>query len=325
MCDPRFGESRTLIKLADAPHNGGHVWWAAIMNKIRDWLSAGLPDQTHDVTTDWRLEKFWNWTRKTKAYVGFWRRVGVGLMDSLVLATVALMALSLTSARAEIRVITEEFPPYDFMGESGKVEGLSTDVVRAVLEDLGIDVKIEIFPWARAYKMVTQNPDTMLFSVVRTEEREPFFHWVGVVCDVRSYLFKLKSRDDITSEKLSDLKKYSIGVVRGWAGQKYLEKNGFKRLQKVARSDLNIKKLVKGRVDLIEDYDANLIFRMKKLDLDPNLVEQIHFNSEISGQLHAVSSKSTPDHVVKNFNDAVLSGHQVGRDTASQDKWLKLD
>jgi len=62
--------------------------------------------------------------------------------------------------------------------------------------------------------MVTQNPDTMLFSVVRTEEREPLFHWIGVVCDVRSYLYKLKSRDDITAEKLSDLKKFlSVSYV----------------------------------------------------------------------------------------------------------------
>ena len=249
----------------------------------------------------------------------------MGKMRKSLFAAVAVLVLSLTSAQAEIRVITEEFPPYDFMGESGEVEGVSTDVVRAVLEHLGIDVKIEIFPWARAYKMVTQDPNTMLFSVVRAEEREPLFHWVGVVCDVRSYLYKLKSRDDITAEKLSDLKKYSIGVVRGWAGQKYLEKNGFKHLQKVAGSDLNIKKLINGRVDLIEDYDANLIFRMKRLGLDPNLVEQVYFNTEISGQLYAVLSKNTPDDVVKKFKDAFMAVHEDGQYAAIQANWLKLD
>lgn len=243
---------------------------------------------------------------------------------ALVCLLLALLLVSTVNAE-QIRIVTEEFPPYDFAGESGKVEGLSTDVVRAVLRDLGIDVQIEIFPWARAYKMATQNPNTMLFSVVRTEQREPLFHWVGVVCDVRSYLYKLKSRNDITADKLSDLKEYSVGVVRGWAGQEYLKKNGFKRLEKVDESDQNIKKLVNGRVDLIEDYEANLIFRMRKLGLDPNLVEQVHFNAEISGQLYAVLSKSTPGHVVEKFKEAFSVVQEDGRYNAIQNKWLELD
>ncbi len=247
------------------------------------------------------------------------------LMRRALFGLVVAALLAAPAIAREIRIVTEEFPPYDFSNESGRVEGLSTDVVRAVLSDLGFDVSIEIFPWARAFKMASENPNVMLFSVVRTEERESLFHWVGVVCDVRSYLYKLRSRDEIAANSLSTLKAYRTGVVRGWAGKKYLERNKFQRLEEVTDSDQNILKLVQGRVDLIEDYEANLIFRMRKLGLDPDLVEKVYYNEEISGPLYAVFSKETPDELVQRFRDAFFKVHQDGRYAAIQRKWLRAD
>ena len=226
---------------------------------------------------------------------------------------------------ANVRVVTEEFPPYDFTDQDGVVQGFATDVVRQVLSRLEIDAEIEVFPWARAFKLASGNPNTMLFSVVRTQEREDLFHWVGVVCEVRSFLFRLKSRKDIRAGKLSDLRPYAIGVVRGWAGQKYLEKNGFEHLQEVAVSDLNIKKLLNGRVDLIEDYEANLIFRMKRLGHDPGLVEKVYFNADISGPLYAVFSRDTPDDVVERFKGAFSAVHLDGSYDAIESKWRGAD
>ncbi len=244
---------------------------------------------------------------------------------ALAFAALVLVLPFSALAAAEIRVVTEEFPPFDFAGEDGRAEGLATDVVREVLASLDMEVEIELFPWARAFKLASEEPNTMLFSVVRSQEREAQFHWVGVVCEVKSYLFKLRSRDDIAAAKLSDLRGHAIGVVRGWAGQKYLERNGFDRLQKVAESDRNIKKLMNGRVDLIEDYEANLIYRMRKLGFDPNLVEKVYFNADISGPLYAVFSKSTDKAVVERLKGAFSAVHLDGRYDAIQEKWRRLD
>lgn len=241
--------------------------------------------------------------------------------SSLILA----LFLPIVAMASEIKIVTEEFPPYDFRGEDGGVEGFATEVVEEVLNDLEVEVQIDILPWSRAFKMAAENPNTMLFSVVRTEEREELFHWAGVVCDVRSYLYKLKSRQDIVAEKLSDLEDYRTGVVRGWAGQKYLQKNNFKLLEEVADSDQNILKLIRGRVDLIEDYEANMIYRMKKLGFDPNLVEKIFFNTEISGPLYAVFNRATPDETVERFKKAFAVVHQDGRYAAIRAKWRQLD
>jgi len=249
-------------------------------------------------------------------------RRGIGLLIAGMLLVLAHVSLG---SAADIQVITEEFPPYDFTDEEGEVQGLATEVVREALALLKLDVEIEVYPWARAFKVASERPNTMLFSVVRTQEREGLFHWVGVVCEVRSFLFRLKSRGDISAGKLSDLRQHTIGVVRGWAGQSYLEKNGFEHLQEVAVSDLNIKKLLNGRVDLIEDYEANLIYRMKRLGYDPNLVEKVYFNADISGPLYAVFSRDTPDDVIAQFKDAFSTVHLTGSYDTIQRKWRSLD
>ena len=237
---------------------------------------------------------------------------------------VILISMPFSLPAQDIRIITEEFPPYDFVDESGNVAGMATEVVREVLDEVRQDVEIEVLPWARALKLARGTPSTLLFSVVRTPEREAEFHWVGVVCEVKSYLYRLKSRSDIQPGGLSDLRQYSIGVVRDWAGQKHLEQSGFTQLQLVADSDVNIRKLVNGRVDLIEDYEANLVFRMKRAGLDPTLVEKVYFNADISGPLYAVFSKNTDRQTVDRFRDAFSTVHLDGRYQAIQDRWRSL-
>lgn len=238
---------------------------------------------------------------------------------------ILLVLLPLAAMANEIKIVTEEFPPYDFRGKDGRVEGFATEVIKEVLSDLEVSAQVDILPWARAFKMASENPNTMLFSVVRTEERERLFYWVGVVCEVRSFLYKLKSRKDIVAEKLSDLENYRIGVVRGWAGQKYLLKNNFSLLEEVADSDQNILKLISGRVDLIEDYEANTIFRIKKLGFDPNLVEKVYFNKEISGPLYAVFNTETPVDTVDRFKRAFALVHKDGRYAAIRAKWRQVN
>ena len=244
------------------------------------------------------------------------------ILAQFILGFSALYSVSLYAQ--DIRVITEEFPPYDFVGDNGKVEGMATEVVREVLKEIGQDVEIEVLPWARALKLARTTPATLLFSVVRTPERESEFYWVGVVCEVKSYLYRLKTRTDIHPGSLSDLKQYSIGVVRDWAGQKHLEQNGFTQLQLVPDSDANIKKLLNGRVDLIEDYEANIVYRMKKFDLDPQQVEKVYFNADISGPLYAVFSRDTEKEIADQFRDAFSTIHLDGRYEAIQNRWRSI-
>lgn len=252
-----------------------------------------------------------------------YKRTGAPPGRLLVFALAAFVSMTTAApvTAEKLRIVTEEFPPFDYTAANGEVAGLATEVVREVLAELDTDVRIEVLPWARALRLARTEPGTMLYSVVRTAEREDDFHWVGVVCEVKSYLFRLKERTDIRADTLDDLKGYTIGVVRDWAGQKYLERKGFTNIQPVVESDRNIAKLLSGRVDLIEDYEANLIHRMNALGIDTARVAKVYFNADISGPLYAAFNKETSDALVQRFRDAFDAVHRDGRYEVIQGGW----
>jgi len=54
------------------------------------------------------------------------------------------------------RIITEEFPPYNYTDHDGKVVGISTEIVREMLKRLDHADNIEVMPWVDGYKLVQE-------------------------------------------------------------------------------------------------------------------------------------------------------------------------
>ena len=84
-------------------------------------------------------------------------------------------------AQAQQRLIltTEEYPPYNMSDGQGRVTGVATDIVRALLEGAGIEYEIAVYPWARAIAMARTQVNTCVFSMSRTPEREELYRWIG--------------------------------------------------------------------------------------------------------------------------------------------------
>ena len=86
---------------------------------------------------------------------------------SLLTTALGLMASAVTvSALAEpgcqkISIVTEEYPPFNYT-EDGHEKGLATDVVLAVLKQMGMQADIRSLPWARAYDTAVNGKDVMI-------------------------------------------------------------------------------------------------------------------------------------------------------------------
>lgn len=158
-------------------------------------------------------------------------------MKSVVLVVLILGLFVNVAMAGELQIVTENYPPINYE-ENGKIKGISTDIVRAVLERAGLTADIRLYPWARAYNLAEEGRDVMIYSIARTAERENSFKWIGPLYTIEEGLFKLKSRADIKLESLEDAKAYRTGVIRGYAVHQYLLKEGFKekklQLQPVA-------------------------------------------------------------------------------------------
>ncbi|MFF7706670.1 hypothetical protein [Pseudomonas sp. NPDC007930] len=70
-----------------------------------------------------------------------------------------------------LEVVTEELPPYN-MTEKGRVTGLSTDVVKALMLQAGVSANSQVVRWARAYDRA-QRVDLFNRQDLRTREIIP--------------------------------------------------------------------------------------------------------------------------------------------------------
>lgn len=73
-------------------------------------------------------------------------------------------------ARAAITVVTEELPPYN-MTLDGKLTGIGTELVEAVMAEAGEAARIQSMPWARAYDTALNSPNVLIYSIARTPQR----------------------------------------------------------------------------------------------------------------------------------------------------------
>lgn len=143
-----------------------------------------------------------------------------------VLAAFWLGASCSTAHSAELTVYTEHYPPYNFIGKDGTVEGVSTARVRKVLDAAGLDYEIVLLPWSRAVLFATSRDNTLIYTITRTPEREVSYDWLVPLAQPHFYLYvRADDYRDITD---SDLRagKYTAACVSGdlscdilgWAG-----------------------------------------------------------------------------------------------------------
>jgi len=92
-------------------------------------------------------------------------------------------------------IMTEQYPPYNFE-QNGLLKGIATDIMVEMFKRDGSKKTIkdiQLLPWARGYKDVQDKPNTILFAMTRSAEREKMFKWVGPISPTKIVLHAKKS------------------------------------------------------------------------------------------------------------------------------------
>lgn len=231
---------------------------------------------------------------------------------------VVILSAYISPATAQnLTIYTTELPPFSYI-EGRNISGLSTEVVKRALESAGINYTIEILPWEQAYKSVQEKPNTMIYSITRSKERENLFKWVGMLTLVTYSVQALQSRKDIKIEKLSDMKNYNIGTVNDDITESYLKSKGFSasdfdRISGQNAAAVNFAKLLNNQIDVwpIADPVAYYLVRQKGHP-KPSLVIRNAFPlEEVSGGYYLAANKNTPDDVVRRVTIALKKFKQT--------------
>lgn len=240
--------------------------------------------------------------------MGAWINIVIGLSIfwAMVCSPAHARAERINSAYPPIQIITSDFPPYNYL-EKGQPVGLCTEIVQALLRDLGIQSAITTLPWARAYKIAENTPNTIIYTIARSEDREDRFAWIGVIATGRAYLFSLKSKG-LTFNSLDETAPYIIGAARNDIRSNLLRQKGLTNLDMVVDSRMNAVKLLKHRIDLWAENELAAVHTIRSLGHDPDKILAKSFSLE-TGPEHkgylAMSLKSDPG-LIKALTQALM-------------------
>lgn len=234
------------------------------------------------------------------------------------------LMLGLNLGAQELQLMTEQNAPLNFE-KDGKVQGISPEVLDKVMEAAGLPYdpsKIAVYPWARGYEMVQKVPNSMLFAMGRTEEREKLFSWVGPLYKLTLGIIVPKSKK-IRISLPEDLLKISIGTVREGAPEQLTVRAGVpvEKLDRNADLETMLRKFALGRVDAIAFNVPSAFYTMKTMGLNPADYEVVYTLREMD--LYYALNKETSPALVQKLQAAFDKVRATGIINTIADRYLK--
>ncbi|WDE07653.1 transporter substrate-binding domain-containing protein [Thalassomonas viridans] len=200
----------------------------------------------------------------------------------------------------QLQVVTEILPPYQYIKPDNAMGGLATDKLNALFSALQATPDIQAMPWARAYKIAQTQPNTLIYSIVRTPERESLFQWIGVLVSTKTFLVGLQARGDIEINNLRDLNNYRIGVKRDDVVYQYLNKHLLPgKMVFLPETETTLKMLIKQRVDIIAASPLHLDFMCKRLGCQPADFRYLYELTGLNSDFYLAASNNTPADIVQ--------------------------
>jgi polar amino acid transport system substrate-binding protein len=133
--------------------------------------------------------------------------------------------LSAIKKRGVIKMYTDpNWPPFEYIGKSGQIEGVEVDIANAIAGDIG--VKLEIINAAfDGFPIALQKgqADMGLSGITITEERSETLDFSQPIANVVQYILKPAANTAINN--LNDLAGLKIGVQVGTTGDIWVDDN----------------------------------------------------------------------------------------------------
>lgn len=240
------------------------------------------------------------------------------------LAFICIILLTSFSYAQPLRIVTEKLPPLQFSQSDGTITGAMVDVVNLLLKRVNIDCDIEMFPWARSYQIALERKNTLIFSMLRGEDRENKFIWVGKLFAIDSYLVALKGHGTFNINSIEDAKKYGVGSIRQDLMESYLLKHGFiegKNLYLSSDYTVLWQMLFSHRTDLAATNNILWRYEIEDSHLDPKQIEIIYKVPDIASDLYLGASIGTDEKIINQLRKALKEIKSNGQYQQILQKW----
>jgi polar amino acid transport system substrate-binding protein len=230
----------------------------------------------------------------------------MNIKTGLLAALLSISGAAHGDAPLTLRLATEVSAPYS-MREDGRVIGISTDMVREILDRSGVAYSIDVLPWKRAYTQALERQDGCVYSTTRTPEREPLFKWIGPIGEA-DWVLMARADRKLNLQTLDDARPYRIGTYNGDARDVYLRERGF-HVDPAPNDVTNPRKLMLGRIDLWAASTRGSGSTLARLGYAGKIVPVLVFNRI---HVYLACNRAVPDDLVTRMNGAVEAMERDG-------------
>lgn len=204
-------------------------------------------------------------------------------------------------------MLTEPNPPYAFQEPDGSYHGINIDQIVAIAADAGLEIRLDIMPWARALATGESEAMHCVYATARTPEREARFKWVAPLGVSRRILVR-RTGSHIAPTTVEEAKKFVVGTYRDDFTEGLLERLGFPNIDTSADTDTMLRKLMAGRIDLMPMSES--MFR--RMNSTEKSVERVVTLSE--QPLGIACNRKVPDEIIArlqtSLNHVLTDGRQ---------------
>ena len=218
----------------------------------------------------------------------------------------------------KITVVSCNWEPH--FGEKLENGGYFTEIVTESFKRGGYSAEAKFLPWKRALETSKNGKYEVLFGAYYSEERTKHFKYSDMIADETLCFFSKKGRG-IKYKSLKDLAPYKIGFLRGSTYGKDFDEADYLKKDPVTNNELNVKKLMKGRIDLVLSSKVSFL---SLINTDfPKFKGQVEIADpplQVSNMYIAVSKKVPGyEKMIEDFN----KGLKLLKEDGSFDKIMK--
>lgn len=186
-----------------------------------------------------------------------------------------------------------DWAPY--IGPDLPNQGYVVDLVKKIYQSTGNEAKINFYPWARSLHLARTGTVHGILPEYYSEERKSHFVFSDPFPGGPLVLLKLRHNPN-KPKNIKELKKFKVGVVRGYVNTKEIDETSFPTKMQVENDWSLIVALFKSRIDfaVIDLNVAKYLIKTKK----PKWLKHISYVDPVleSKFLYIAFSKKNKNH-----------------------------
>ncbi|MBO2927736.1 substrate-binding periplasmic protein [Metapseudomonas otitidis] len=220
----------------------------------------------------------------------------------VVMLSILLFAAQLSAE--PLRLLTHDLPPYSFIDERGKADGLAIRPVQCALEKMGVDFSIQFVPWKRAQSMVQEGIADAFFGASRSAERDAYATLSTTIAPQEWCWFLLTGNaSDPRSEEFRAHSKVSSFI--GANMQDWLQQNGYHAEVVPATNQQLLQMLLSKRLDAILANNLVMTELLRENNAEADVRSVLQLDKPLGVYFSHRALKALPGNFIERFNRAV--------------------